>query len=520
LLGKGRFGSVYLAHDDELHRLVAIKVPHPGRVTCPEDAQLYLSEARAVAKLDHPNVVPVYDVGSTEEFPVFVVSRHIDGTDLATRLRNGPLAFGQTAVLVTAVADALHHAHRQGLVHRDIKPGNILVDKTDRPFLADFGLALKERNIGKSASFAGSPAYMSPEQARGEGHQVDGRSDIFSLGVVLYEMLTGRRPFRGDTIPALLDQVVSIEPRPPRQIDGSIPEELERICLKALSKRRSERFTTAKDMADDLRCFLSQAANDLKPAIGLAEKAFATDLPTHAPDAQRARIVRKGLRTFDAGDADFFREWLPGPHDRSRLPESIHFWKARIDSVGPDSAFAVGLTSVPSGGGTSSLVKADLLPGLTNSMKVVYVETTAEETSARLLKELGRQLPDLPSDLDLIETLTCLRRGRFLGPNQKTLLVFNKFEEWLHANRADLDRGLVQAMRQCDGQRLQCLLMVEDELWSAVSRFAKAMQIEIVEGHISRSNWPKGRSAFQTGCPMEVAVLNCWATGMKQTQCA
>ncbi len=157
--------------------------------------------------------------------------------------------------LVATVADALHYAHRQGLVHRDVKPGNILIDADGKPYLVDFGLALREEDIGKGPKFAGTPAYMSPEQARSEGHRVDGRSDIFSLGIVLYELVVGRHPFRADTKVEMLDRITTQEPRPPRQFDDSIPKELERICLKALAKRPSERYTTAKDFAQDLDSF-------------------------------------------------------------------------------------------------------------------------------------------------------------------------------------------------------------------------------------------------------------------------
>src|ERR1019366_4809339 len=265
ILGKGGFGLVYLAYDEQLKRAVAIKVAHARLIAQASDAEAYLTEARTVANLDHPHIVPVFDVGSTEQFPCFVVSKYIDGTDLHARLKQSRLPLNEAVELVATVAEALHYAHKQEIVHRDIKPGNILLDKNGKPFVADFGLALREQDVGKGPRYAGTPAYMSPEQARGEGHRVDGRSDIFSLGVVIYELLTGRRPFKAESQDELLDQIARVEARPPRQIDDRIPKELDRICLKALSKRASERYTTAKDMADDLRHWISSPSAQVEP---------------------------------------------------------------------------------------------------------------------------------------------------------------------------------------------------------------------------------------------------------------
>src|SRR5262245_13242053 len=264
-LGQGGFGRVYLARDDDLDRPVAIKVPSPERVPGPDDVEEYLREARALARLDHPRIVPVHDVGRTADGLCYVVSRYVEGSDLAQRKRQGRWPFRESAELVAVVAEALHHAHTRGLVHRDIKPANILIDLQGRPWVADFGLALRDHDCGQEDKLVGTPAYMSPEQARGEGHRVDGRSDIFSLGVVFYELLTGRKPFRGDTHAQVLEQILRAEERPPRQIDDTIPRELERICQKMLAKRASERYSTARDLADDLRHFLRSGAASGRP---------------------------------------------------------------------------------------------------------------------------------------------------------------------------------------------------------------------------------------------------------------
>jgi serine/threonine protein kinase len=258
VVGSGTFGVVYRAHDEQLGRVVAIKVPHDKLVSRPEAIQMYLAEAQTVAGLDHPNIVPVYDFASSVEVPCYIVSKYVDGSSLSARLKEGGLHHRAAANLVAAIAEALHAAHRKGLVHRDVKPGNILIDREGRPYLADFGLVLSDDHIGQGPKYVGTPAYMSPEQASGEDHRVDGRSDIFSLGAVLYELLTGRQLFRAATQAELLHRVATYEPRPPRQYDEQIPKELERICMKALSKRASDRYSTAYDMAENLRQFLQE----------------------------------------------------------------------------------------------------------------------------------------------------------------------------------------------------------------------------------------------------------------------
>ena len=489
LLGCGAFGRVYRCYDGVLKRCVAVKVPHVHFLDTPEQ---YLEEARVVASLEHPAIVPVYDAGRTEEGMCFVVSKFIEGSNLKSRNQEAPLSRREAVELVATMAEALHCAHLQGVVHRDVKPANILIDLQLRPYLADFGLALREEDLGQHGKEAGTPVYMSPEQARSEGHLVDGRSDIFSLAIVFYELLTATRPFRGSSAAEILERIRVAEPRPPRQIDDSIPKELERICLKALSKRASDRYTTALDMAEDLRAFLAEFPQSAaQPASTSGSSAVPSAEPlaisTVGSDSDRTfKIVPRGLRSFDQTDADFFLKLLPGPYDRLGLPESIHFWKTRIEETDPDRSFRVGLIYGPSGCGKSSLVKAGLLPRLDHSVVKVYVEALGGETEERLLRNLRRRLPDLNDQLGLVEALAAIRRGQCLAAGDKLLVVIDQFEQWLHAHGGETDAELIGALRQCDGLRVQCLILVRDDFWLAVSRFMQALEIHLSEGENSR----------------------------------
>jgi serine/threonine protein kinase/tetratricopeptide (TPR) repeat protein len=480
-LGQGGFGTVYLGHDPELRREVALKVPRRDRFATEDDLARFVEEARTAARLSHPGIVSIHDI-VREGSSVCVVQEFVNGRDLAEWLATQPrpVEANRAAVLVAEIAEIIASAHQSGFVHRDLKPSNVLVDAEGRLRVTDFGLALHESARRNSAGErAGTPAYMSPEQVRGESHRLDGRSDIWSLGVILYELLTGRRPFGGATHEELYDEILHAEPKPPRQIDPHLPPELERICLKCMSKRMTERFTTAADLAADLRAWQDAAMTGRPNAVSSAAS------PGRSCDAMLAHIVPKGLRSFDADDADFFLELLPGPRGRDGLPESIRFWKTRLESTDPERAFAVGLMYGPSGCGKSSLVKAGLLPRLAPHVIRVYIEATADDTEMRLLRGLRRQIPNLPAEVSLPQCLSGLRQGQWLPRGTKVVLVLDQFEQWLHSFAEVQNTELVQALRHCDGQRVQCLVLVRDDFWMAATRFMGELELRLVDGQNS-----------------------------------
>jgi serine/threonine protein kinase len=257
-VGFGAFGTVFKARDPELDRIVAIKVPRSGNLATGEDLHRFLREARSVARLRHPSIVPVYEVGQADSLP-YLVSEFVQGMTLADLMTARRLPPERIATLLAEVADALQYAHDQGVIHRDVKPSNILLDKDNHPHLMDFGLAKRdagEVSMTLEGQILGTPAYMSPEQASGEARHVDGRSDVYSLGVILYQLLTGELPFKGNPR-ALLHQVQHEDPPPPRRLAKDIPADLETICLKAIARERESRYATAKALAEDLRRFVN-----------------------------------------------------------------------------------------------------------------------------------------------------------------------------------------------------------------------------------------------------------------------
>ncbi|MFI5456287.1 MAG: protein kinase [Isosphaerales bacterium] len=276
-LGEGGMGIVYEARQRSLDRIVALKMIRAGRFAGEEDLRRFRNEAEAVAKLDHPHIVPVYEVGEHEGHHYFSMKR-IDGTSLAANLSGYRDRPREAARLVATVAKALHHAHQRGLLHRDLKPSNMLLDAKGEPHLTDFGLAKRLQGPGaaettRTGAILGTPAYMAPEQASGQRGEVTTATDVYGLGALLYALLTGHAPFRGESVADTLLQVRERSPEPIRISNAKVPRDLETICVRCLEREPRRRYASADAVAEELERWLSGEPITARP-VGKLERGW------------------------------------------------------------------------------------------------------------------------------------------------------------------------------------------------------------------------------------------------------
>ncbi|MEW6157262.1 MAG: serine/threonine-protein kinase, partial [Verrucomicrobiota bacterium] len=258
-IARGGMGVVYKARQSSLNRIVAVKMILSGHLASAADVKRFQTEAEAAANLRHPNIVAIHEVGDHDGQHYFSMD-FIEGKNLAEVARGHPMPARRAAEIVKAIAEAIHYAHQRGTLHRDLKPHNVILGANDQPHITDFGLAKqiqRDSGLTREGSIMGSPSYMSPEQAAGKQEQVGPASDVYSLGAILYELLTGRPPFREENPAATLVAVLNDSATPPSKINPRVPADLETICGKCLEKRAERRYHSARELAEELDRFLN-----------------------------------------------------------------------------------------------------------------------------------------------------------------------------------------------------------------------------------------------------------------------
>ena len=269
-IARGGMGVVYRAKQTSLNRIVAIKMILAGHLASDDDVKRFRTEAEAAGQLKHPGIVPVHEVGVHEGHHYFSMD-YIEGHSLTEIVRENPLAGRKAAEYVRSIADAVQYAHLQGTLHRDLKPSNILIDGDDQIHVTDFGLAVRvegDSELTRTGQILGTPAYMPREQAQSKRGLIGPASDVYALGAILYELLTGRPPFRSETAIETLKLVIEAEPVSPRLLNPKVPRDLETICLKCLQKEPHKRYLTAEDLAEELRRFLEGEPIKARPVGG------------------------------------------------------------------------------------------------------------------------------------------------------------------------------------------------------------------------------------------------------------
>jgi serine/threonine protein kinase len=506
-LGAGGFGVVLLARDTTLNRPVALKVSKQSGPVSEQLRQSLLVEARSAASIDHPNLVKIFDVDQWND-QTFIIMEYVEGKSLAdVILENNVLSLKRIKSLLLQTARALEVLHANGIVHRDLKPANILVTASDHIKIVDLGLAISDDTpIDNQKQFAGTRQYMSPEQVLGELHRIDGRTDIWAFGVILYELLTLQSPFRAKNSATIFSQILKGELPSPRQRRPDIPDRLEQICLKCLSRRMAQRFQSARQLIDELDAVeIEQESLDPFPSTKASPQSASpqetnplsvgstkeTGPKSSISEARNSEVsylknlVPRGLRAFTQADSSYFLKLMPGPYDIDGRPVILNHWLNWVSNI--HSTIGVGVIYGPSGCGKSSFVKAALLPNLSEDVSTFFFDFSTQNPYQEFLSELKIKYPVTLPATTLGQALSLLRRRRF---SSKIVLVLDHFERSLASQRVDLEHEMVRVLRQCDGSFLQAIVLVRDEFWSEISQFMQLLDSSLADGENAMSYPP------------------------------
>ncbi len=521
-LGSGGFGVVYLAHDTSLDRDVAIKISRSLESLPNRTRDSLFVEARAAASLDHQNIIRVYDVDQWQD-RTYVVMELVQGKSLADEIASQKAIPMQRILSIAAqIAAALVHLHAKGIIHRDLKPANILLAADSVVKVTDLGLALTDDSpLWRKRHVAGTRRYMSPEQVLGEVHRIDGRTDIWGFGVVLYEMLTLHSPFRATENADLFHCILKEEAPSPRQRRPETPESLERLCLKCISQRMSSRFQSAKELREAIDFVQREYESTLSPVAKLLNSNQGTDpllqanpgkstvstsavsktdrhnSSTHSDHSDLKGMIPRGFRPFGPDDSEYYYRMMPGPYDLQGRPAILTFWQSWAKNESHDTE-SVGVVYGPSGCGKSSFVQAAFVPSLPPFIKPIYFNFTIRNPIDALIRLLQSEFEFTRSLEELPEILGAIRRRK--APF-KLLLILDQFEQYLVDSNIDFGHVMVQALRQCDGKTVQAMILVRDEFWTEISLFMQLLESSLSDGGNAASlpllNIPHARKVLE-----------------------